>query len=63
MLKKWLEAVEEEDQIVLTSLRLAGRKRAKRLEKRHEELLDRQVAIVKEIEMVGQAYEKSKTNG
>jgi len=49
MLRNWIEAADEEDLIVLTSLRLAGRKQAKRLSRRHEELLYERLRISKEI--------------
>jgi hypothetical protein len=62
MLKSWLEAVEMEDEIVLNSLSLAGRKSAKRLSKRHEELVHERLRISREIEKIWETWEETKKN-
>ena len=52
-------AADDEDLIVLTSLRLAGGIQKKRLRKRHEQLLFERLRIQKEIENVLKQFDLS----
>jgi hypothetical protein len=61
MLKRWVDATDEEDLIVLTSLRLAGGKQKKRLRKRHEELLFERLRIQKEIENIWKQFDLARS--
>jgi hypothetical protein len=61
MLKRWLDAADEEDLIVLTSLRLAGGIQKKRLRKRHEQLLFERLRIQKEIENIWKQFDVTKS--
>ncbi|MFI5419712.1 MAG: hypothetical protein ACHQ1H_01965 [Nitrososphaerales archaeon] len=62
MLKRRLEAAEEDDEIVLTYLRLAGGKEARRLQKRHEELLHQRLHIRQEMNGIWEIWETGKKN-
>ena len=62
MLKSWLDSAAEEDLIVLTSLRLAGREQRKRLRERHEQLLFERLRIQKEIENIWKQLEVGKSH-
>jgi hypothetical protein len=61
MLKSWLDAADEEDLIVLTSLRLAGGIQKKRLRKRHEQLLFERLGFQKEIENIWKQFDVTKS--
>ena len=61
MLKSWIDAAEEEDLIVLTSLRLAAGKQRRRLRKRHEQLLFERLRIQKEIENIWKEFGVTKS--